>query len=230
MHEVRSIYFALQSTLDYKGLMVNRFFTCRGAVAMKRTVDVIGAIGGLLAFALPMALIAIVILLADGPPVLFRQERLGRQRHLFTILKFRSMRNGEITGVGRVLRATGLDELPQFINILRGELSAVGPRPLTQADVLRLDWAVPDCDFRWTIRPGLTGLAQIVGARSARQSLHLDRRYIADQGLALDLRLIALSFAIAALGKHRARRLLIRRSVRINATDASATTAPARRT
>jgi lipopolysaccharide/colanic/teichoic acid biosynthesis glycosyltransferase len=88
--------------LDHKGLAVNRFFTCRGAVAMKRTVDVIGAIGGLLAFALPMALIAIVILLADGPPVLFRQERLGRQRHLFTILKFRSMRNGEVTGVGRV--------------------------------------------------------------------------------------------------------------------------------
>jgi lipopolysaccharide/colanic/teichoic acid biosynthesis glycosyltransferase len=67
------------------------------------------------------------------------------------------------------------------------------------------------------MRPGLTGLAQIVGARSARQSLHLDRRHIADPRLALDLRLIALSFAITALGKRRARRLLIRRSARINA-------------
>jgi lipopolysaccharide/colanic/teichoic acid biosynthesis glycosyltransferase len=102
---------------------------------MKRIVDVIGAIGGLVVFALPVALIAVAILLADGLPVLFRQERLGRQRRLFTILKFRSMRNGEVTGVGRMLRATSLDELPQFINILRGELSAVGPRPLTQADV-----------------------------------------------------------------------------------------------
>src|SRR6266568_3508990 len=65
-------------------------FSCGGAVAMKRFVDVIGAIGGLVVFALPMALVAVVILLADGPPVLFRQERLGRQRRLFTILKFRS--------------------------------------------------------------------------------------------------------------------------------------------
>jgi lipopolysaccharide/colanic/teichoic acid biosynthesis glycosyltransferase len=193
---------------------------------MKRIVDIVGAIGGLVVFALPMALIAVVILLAEGPPVLFRQERLGRQRRPFTILKFRSMRNGEITGVGRVLRATGLDELPQFINILRGDLSAVGPRPLTQADVQRLGWSGPEFDFRWTLRPGLAGLAQIVGARSARQSIHLDRRYIADPRLALDLRLIALSFAITALGKRRARRLLIRRSVRINATDASVTTAP----
>ena len=181
---------------------------------MKRIVDVIGAIGGLVVFSQPMALVAIVILLADGSPVLFRQERLGRRRRPFTILKFRSMRNGEVTGVGRVLRATGLDELPQFINILRGELSAVGPRPLTQADVERLGWSAPEFDFRWTMRPGLAGLAQIVGARSARQSLHLDRRYIADPRLALDLRLIALSFAITALGKRRARRLLIRRSAR----------------
>jgi lipopolysaccharide/colanic/teichoic acid biosynthesis glycosyltransferase len=177
---------------------------------MKRTVDLIGAIGGLVVFALPMTLIAVVILLADGPPVLFRQERLGRHRRRFTILKFRSMRNGEVTGVGRMLRATGLDELPQFVNILRGELSAVGPRPLTQADVERLGWSAPEFDFRWTIRPGLAGLAQIVGARSAGESLDLDRRYIARPSLALDLRLIALSFAITALGKRRARQLLIR--------------------
>src|SRR5260370_2112020 len=110
----------------------------------------------------PWPLVAVVILLADAPPVLFRQERLGRQRHLFTILKFRSMRNGEVTGVGRMLRTTGLDELPQFINILRGELSAVGPRPLTQADVQRLGWSAPEFDFRWTMRPALTALAQIV--------------------------------------------------------------------
>jgi lipopolysaccharide/colanic/teichoic acid biosynthesis glycosyltransferase len=190
--------------------MVKRFFSCQGAVAMKRIFDVIGAIGGLVVFALPMALVAVAILLADGPPVLFRQERLGRHRRRFTILKFRSMRNGEVTGVGRMLRATGLDELPQFINILRGELSAVGPRPLTQADVERLGWSAPEFDFRWSLRPGLAGLAQIVGARSARESLDLDRRYIADASLALDLRLIALSFAITALGKQRARRLLIR--------------------
>jgi lipopolysaccharide/colanic/teichoic acid biosynthesis glycosyltransferase len=177
---------------------------------MKRMFDVVGAIGGLVVFALPMAIVAVAIRLADGRPVLFRQERLGRHRRPFTILKFRSMRHGEVTGVGRVLRATGLDELPQFINILRGELSAVGPRPLTGADVERLGWSGPEFDFRWSLRPGLAGLAQVVGTRSARQSLHLDRRYVADASLALDVRLIALSFAITALGKRRARRLLIR--------------------
>ena len=116
-----------------------------------------------------------------GPPVLFRQTRLGRGRRPFTILKFRSMANGKVTPVGRVLRATGLDELPQsyelpqFINILRGEMSAVGPRPLTQADVERLGWTGPEYDFRWLARPGLTGLAQIAGSDSPQASLELDR-------------------------------------------------------
>jgi lipopolysaccharide/colanic/teichoic acid biosynthesis glycosyltransferase len=81
-----------------------------------------------------MAVIAFAILLEDGRPVLFGQQRLGRRRRPFTIRKFRSMRDGRVDRVGRGLRATGLDELPQFINILRGELSAV-PRPLTLADV-----------------------------------------------------------------------------------------------
>ena len=98
------------------------------------------------------------------------------------------MRDGRVTRVGRVLRATGLDELPQFINILRGEMSAVGPRPLTAADIARLGWTAPRFDFRWRVPPGLTGLAQVTGARSGRLSLHLDRGYIARQSLLLDLR------------------------------------------
>ena len=175
---------------------------------VKRVVDVAGAMGGLVAFAPVMALVACAILLDDGRPVLFRQERLGRRRRPFTILKFRSMRDGDVTRVGRVLRAAGLDELPQFVNILRGELSAVGPRPLTAADAARLGWGGRDCDFRWSVRPGLTGLAQLAGARS----LHLDRRYIADQSLRLDLRLIAMSFVVNLLGKRRARHLLFGRS------------------
>jgi lipopolysaccharide/colanic/teichoic acid biosynthesis glycosyltransferase len=177
---------------------------------MKRLFDVAGALGGLVFFALPMAVIALAILLDDGSPVLFRQERLGQGRRPFTILKFRSMRDGRVTRAGGVLRATGLDELPQFINILRGELSAVGPRPLTEADTRRLGWIGPIHDFRWSVPPGLTGLAQIVGARSARQSLYLDRRYIRRHSLRLDLGLVAFSFAITVFGKRRARRLLFR--------------------
>ena len=174
----------------------------------KRRFDVAGAIGGLIVFALPMAVIAVAILLVDGRPVLFRQTRLGRGRHPFTILKFRTIRDGDVTAIGRVLRSTGLDELPQLVNVLRGELSAVGPRPLMEADVRRLGWMVPACDFRWSVPPGLTGLAQVAGARSARHALRLDRCYIARQSLLLDARLIAWSFAINAIGKTRVQRLI----------------------
>ena len=102
-----------------------------------------------------MAVIAAAIVLEDGWPVLFRQERLGRRRRPFTILKFRSMRDGRITRVGRMLRATGLDELPQFINILRGEMSAVGPRPLTESDVdaARVDGAAVRFPLAGAARP-----------------------------------------------------------------------------
>jgi lipopolysaccharide/colanic/teichoic acid biosynthesis glycosyltransferase len=176
----------------------------------KRLFDLAGAAAGLIAFAAVMAVVAGAILLEDGWPVLFCQERLGRRRRPFTILKFRSMRDGHVTRVGRVLRATGLDELPQFINILRGDMSAVGPRPLTESDVTRLGWTRPRYDFRWRVLPGLTGLAQVTEARSGRLSLGLDRRYVARQSLWLDVRLVAVSFAINAIGKQRVRRLLVR--------------------
>ena len=174
----------------------------------KRLFDVIGAIGGLIFFGPSMAAIAAAILIVDGRPVLFRQTRVGRWRRPFTILKFRSMRNGEVTAVGRLLRPTGLDELPQLVNVLRGELSAVGPRPLTEADVRRLGWTDPACDFRWGVPPGLTGLAQVVGTRSMRHALGLDRCYIARQNVRLDAWLIAWSFAINLLGKRRVQRLI----------------------
>ncbi len=157
-----------------------------------------------------MAGIAAAILLDDGGPVLFRQERVGVDRRPFMIVKFRSMTDGRVTRAGRILRATGLDELPQFLNILRGDMSAVGPRPLTEADVRRLGWGASRYDFRWRVRPGLTGLAQVIGARSALTSAALDRWYVARPRLALDLRLVALSFAINVVGKSRVRQWLRR--------------------
>lgn len=171
----------------------------------RRTFDVAGALGGLLAFAPVMAAAALAIRLDDRRPVFFRQERTGRGRRPFTILKFRSMREGQVTRVGRILRATGLDEIPQFINILRGDMSAVGPRPLTDADVRRLGWTSSAHDFRWSARPGLTGLAQILGARGADASLELDRVYLERQSLLLDCTLVGLSFCVNAFGKQRVR-------------------------
>ena len=154
-----------------------------------------------------MCMTALAILLEDGRPVLFRQQRLGLRRQTFEILKFRSMRDGRVTRVGRVLRATGLDELPQFVNILRGELSAVGPRPVTPADAARFRWAGADADLRWSVNPGLTGLAQLAG-RSVEESLALDRQYVRNRSLSMDCRLIAMSFVVNVVGKSRARRLL----------------------
>ena len=189
----------------------------------KRVFDVVGAIGGLIAFAPAMAVIAAAILLVDGRPLMFRQKRLGHRRRPFTILKFRSMRDGEVTAVGRILRATGLDELPQFVNVLRGDLSAVGPRPLTESDVERFQWMAAEYDFRWRVPPGLTGLAQVVGARSPRHALRLDRTYIARQSLRLDVRLIAWSFVINVLGKRRVQQLISRRPLPDTDPSTSAT-------
>jgi len=130
--------------------------------------DVCGAVGGLLFFGPVMMCVAAAILLDDGRPVFFKQSRLGRGRRLFEIVKFRSMRDGRVTRTGRVLRATGLDELPQFLNILRGDLSAVGPRPVTEADAARFGWTGPSAAARWRLEPGLTGLGQLAEAGEAR--------------------------------------------------------------
>jgi lipopolysaccharide/colanic/teichoic acid biosynthesis glycosyltransferase len=173
-----------------------------------RWFDVVGALVGLAVFSPWLLALAVAILVDDGRPLFFRQERLGRGRRPFEILKLRTMRDGKVTRVGRWLRASGLDELPQFLNVLRGDIAVVGPRPLTQADVTRLGWDGTRCDFRWSVPPGITGLAQVYGARGARYSLRMDRIYARRRDAWVDVKLIALSFVINALGKRRVRRYL----------------------
>ena len=175
-------------------------------MTLKRAFDVAGSCAGLLVFAPVMAIVIPAVLIDDGPPILFRQRRLGLHRRPFSILKIRTMRDGSPTRVGRLLRATGLDEIPQFVNILSGEMSAVGPRPLTESDVARLDWTGPEFDSRWNVKPGLTGLAQIVGPPSPRDALELDRTYAVRWNPWLDCQLIALSFAVNVFGKARVQR------------------------
>lgn len=171
----------------------------------RRIFDVTGAVAGLAVFLPIMAVIAVAIALDDGRPVLFRQPRLGYRRRPFEIFKFRTMRGGQVTLVGRILRATGLDEIPQFLNILRGDMSAVGPRPLTAADVARLGWDDTRFDFRWSCRPGLTGLAQLLGGSADDNALVLDRVHAQRWSPLLDCQLIAWSFAVNAFGKARIR-------------------------
>ena len=111
-----------------------------------------------------------------------------------------------VTRTGRWLRATGIDEVAQFVNVLRGEMSVVGPRPLTEADLVRLGWL--DDPARLAQRPGITGPAQVFGGRGAEASRELERRYAAEANLVTDLELIAISFVINLLGKRRVRAAL----------------------
>jgi lipopolysaccharide/colanic/teichoic acid biosynthesis glycosyltransferase len=124
------------------------------------------------------------------------------------VLKFRSMQGADVTRVGRWLRRTGLDELPQLVNVWRGEMSLVGPRPLTEADIKRLGWSDRQLDWRFEVKPGITGLSQLLAGRGVSASRRLDRLYLKRQSLRLDLQLIAVSFAVNLIGKPAVRRWL----------------------
>jgi undecaprenyl phosphate N,N'-diacetylbacillosamine 1-phosphate transferase len=167
----------------------------------KRALDLVGAGAACIVFAPFSFAIALAIWVDDRGSPFFAQTRIGAARKPFRILKFRTMREGAVTRVGRWLRRTGLDELPQFVNVCRGEMSIVGPRPLTPEDIARLNWSSAHHDWRFTQKPGITGIAQLVGGRSARHSTRLDRLYLRRRGLALDVHLIALSFAGNIAGK-----------------------------
>ena len=127
----------------------------------KRLFDFACLVAALPLFGLPMLAIALAIKIDDGGPVFFRQLRAGLDRREFEVLKFRTMRDGAVTRAGRWLRLSGLDELPQFLNVLYGQMSIVGPRPLTVSDIERLGWTEGEVLRRWNVKPGITGLAQI---------------------------------------------------------------------
>lgn len=192
---------------------------------MKRLFDMVVAGAGLLVLSPVALLIAIALKLDDGGPVFFRQDRVGLGGRVFPAFKFRSMvtdaerhtgavqatvGDPRVTRVGRVLRATAFDELPQLWNILRGDMSVVGPRPLrpgeadtTAAGVLLPLDAIPGYEARHRVRPGLTGLAQIYAPRDLPRTgkFRYDLLYQRRAGLWLDVRLILLSFWITARGR-----------------------------
>lgn len=179
---------------------------------------------GLIGSAPVWAAFAAAIKLEDGGPVFFRQERVGQGGRVFEALKFRSMRpdaeeqvgalqaqhgDPRVTRTGRVMRATAMDELPQLWNILRGDMSFVGPRALRPGEIeagsdgrfVKLE-EVPGFEARTAVRPGLTGIAQIYAPRDVprRQKFRYDRLYVARRSWLLDVRLILLSFWISVLG------------------------------
>jgi exopolysaccharide biosynthesis polyprenyl glycosylphosphotransferase len=174
----------------------------------KRALDLTVVLLGGLVFVPVIALCALAIKLHDGGPVLFRQRRIGSRGNEFTLLKLRTMRvaaaearwssadDDRITAIGRLLRRTHLDEVPQLINVLRGEMSIVGPRPEQPAFVARLEHALPHYSRRHLIKPGLTGWAQVrcgyagSDTGSAWKLCH-DLFYLKHQSLWLDLAILA---------------------------------------
>ena len=181
--------------------------------AVKRLMDVVICLPALIVAAPIMLGTAIAIKLEDGGPVFFRQKRATIGGKVFEILKFRSMivnaeKDGEsipatdqdprITKVGRVIRATRIDELPQLLNILKGDMSLVGPRPERVEHVEAYSREIPEFDFRLKVKGGLTGYAQIFGKynTSPYDKLRLDMMYIENYSLMLDIKLILMTIRI----------------------------------
>jgi lipopolysaccharide/colanic/teichoic acid biosynthesis glycosyltransferase len=192
---------------------------------VKRAFDIALSSFGLVASAPLWLLFALAIKIEDGGPVFFPQERVGRGGRVFLAWKFRSMvpdaerytgavqaaaNDPRVTRIGRFLRATAMDELPQLWNILRGDMSFVGPRPLRPAEqdrtadgvLLPLD-RIPGYEERHRVRPGLTGLAQVYAPRDAprTEKFDLDLEYVRRASLALDLKLVLASFWITFRGR-----------------------------
>ena len=177
----------------------------------KRLIDVVAAATGLVLGAPVMAATAVLVYADVGRPLLFRQDRVGLGGRIFELVKFRTMkqavdRDGRVlpdaarlTRVGRFLRTTSLDELPQLINVLRGDMSLVGPRPLLVEYLPRYS---PEQARRHEVKPGITGLAQVTGrnALSWPEKFALDVFYVDHWSLALDLKILARTVA-AVLGQ-----------------------------
>ena len=175
----------------------------------KRILDLALLLPLLPLFAVVTGLLSLVVLIAQGRPIFFHQQRLGRDGKPFGILKLRTMtteidpRQRRATRLGRWLRQRGLDELPQLFNVLRGEMSLVGPRPLTAADADRLCTAYPPFRRRFAVPPGLTGLAQICQAQGPELTAELDHAYVRRQSVAMDLMILFRTAWMNAVGKRR---------------------------
>jgi undecaprenyl phosphate N,N'-diacetylbacillosamine 1-phosphate transferase len=177
----------------------------------KRTTDITGSLIGLAVLSLPMSFIAVLVKLNSRGPVFFRQERIGKDGKAFLIWKYRTMVVGavnmglgmrtskeddRITRVGRVLRAFSLDELPQLVNVLKGDMSLIGPRPTVRSQV---EQYTPRQKKRLLMRPGITSLASVNGRNdiSWAERIELDIKYIEHVSLFMDLRIFFKTFWVA---------------------------------
>jgi putative colanic acid biosysnthesis UDP-glucose lipid carrier transferase len=184
----------------------------RDTISVKRVLDVSLALIALLLFLPLLALIAVTVVLDSPGPAIFHQRRVGRHGKIFNIYKFRTMHvledgaqivqayygDTRITRIGRILRVTSLDELPQLFNVLSGEMSLVGPRPHAVAHDEYYAERVQNYRLRQLVKPGITGWAQVNGARGAtpqiadmQARIDFDIQYVACKSLWLDLKILA---------------------------------------
>lgn len=170
-------------------------------VPVKRALDIATATAGILITAPVMGIVAGLVRYRLGSPVIFKQDRPGKDSKIFTLYKFRTMKDTDpelglltdedrLTSFGKTLRSTSLDELPSLINVLKGEMSIVGPRPLL---LEYLDLYTPEQARRHEVRPGITGLAQVSGRNELEweRKFDLDVEYVDTQSFWLDANILA---------------------------------------
>lgn len=169
-------------------------------LVFKRTMDILISSIALIILAIPMLIVAIIIKIEDGSPAIYKQLRVGKNLKQFNIYKFRTMKTQRkelqsemsheemTTKVGKVLRATSIDELPQLINILKGEMTFIGPRPWI---VEYYEWFTDEQKRRSDVTPGITGLAQIKGRNgiSIFKKIDYDIEYVDNMSLLLDIKI-----------------------------------------
>lgn len=191
-----------------------------GNMVVKRTMDIVGSLFGIIITSPVLLLIAALVKLTSPGPVIFKQERVGMHNEPFYMYKFRSMeqqteedekkawtvRNDpRVTSVGKILRKTSLDELPQLFNILKGDMSLVGPRPERTLFVEKFKEEIPRYMIKHQVRPGLTGWAQINGYRgdtSIKKRVEYDLYYIENWTLGFDIKIIILTFFTGFINKN----------------------------
>lgn len=191
---------------------VNRIF--------KRGMDVFGAVVAVMIFSPLMIIAAIGVKLTSKGPVIFKQERVGRHNRLFKMYKFRSMEiqpdddekkgwtkkdDPRVTRIGKILRKTSIDELPQLFNVLKGDMSLVGPRPERPLFVEKFKEEIPRYMIKHQVRPGITGWAQVNGYRgdtSIRKRIEYDLYYIENWSIAFDFKILFLTFFKGFINKN----------------------------
>lgn len=159
-----------------------------------------------------LLLISSVVFLIEQENPFFKQIRIGKNKVPFKLIKLRTMKKNQITSIGSILRKTGIDEIPQLLNIIKGNMNFIGPRPLTQSDILRLGWESDFYNLRWNIKPGLTGLSQLSPICNKKISFFYDKYYVENENFRINISIFFLSFLVPIIGKTRVKSIVSKRN------------------